>query len=141
MKHSPMRPWTFEEVNAHIPELEKVFKSWMMKKQNYLKRHEEIFFHEILKEVEASLSAEPDDGKQLLEEIQAFESAIPDLTHDIRALRALGGFLRSAHAECVDFYGQKDGKPIYFCWKEGEKTVTHFHEIQDRRFKRLPFSA
>jgi hypothetical protein len=30
----------------------------------------------------------------------------------------------------VDFYGQIDGRDVFWCWKNGEERIEYWHEVE-----------
>jgi hypothetical protein len=51
-----------------------------------------------------------------------------DIDGCVRELAELGIEVRAIDVGLVDFPGQLDDRPVYFCWMLGESAVTHWHE-------------
>lgn len=47
----------------------------------------------------------------------------------VRELESLGIELKGFDSGLVDFPGEKDGRPIYLCWRLGEDAVAFWHEL------------
>jgi hypothetical protein len=47
--------------------------------------------------------------------------------------------VRDVDIGLVDFPGERDGKPVWLCWKVGEKAVDHWHEHDQGFSSRQPF--
>jgi hypothetical protein len=64
---------------------------------------------------------------------EAFQRETERLAHEIdgylRELAALGVEFKGFDQGLIDFPSEVDGRPIYLCWKLGEPTVAHWHEI------------
>ena len=87
---------------------------------------------ESMKEVYLAIreGAEGDASIERLEELQ-------DLLHDIaderaefvEELTALGIELKDPNIGLVDFPARLDDRVVYLCWKLGEETIDHWHEL------------
>ncbi len=131
------RLFTLEEANALIPKLEARFSHLLQKKEQYLKRHDELFMHQLLADAEqhANLSTQTED---LEKEIHELETSILDMEKDIHEIRQWGCILRNVNTGYVDFLGQWNGEKIYFCWKKGEKDIQYYHSLQNDKSDRRP---
>lgn len=72
-----------------------------------------------------SRAEEPDaDAQRLQLEVQQLAGQIEGF---VRELQELGLECRSLDTGLVDFPGELDGRPVYFCWMRGERAVEHWH--------------
>lgn len=60
-----------------------------------------------------------DDAQVLAGDIQSF----------VAELHALGVEFKGYEMGLVDFPGEMDGRPVYWCWQLGESAVNYWHEI------------
>lgn len=44
-------------------------------------------------------------------------------------LEQIGCVFKGFDQGLVDFYGQLDGRDIFWCWKAGEERIEHWHEV------------
>jgi len=51
------------------------------------------------------------------------------LKTEIEDLAARGILLRDPQTGLVDFPGEREGRPVYLCWRLGEDTVSFWHEV------------
>lgn len=55
----------------------------------------------------------------------------------LRQIRGSGAVIKSLEAGLLDFLTQLDGREVYLCWRYGESSVSHYHELhtgfRDRR--------
>lgn len=62
-----------------------------------------------------------------------YQREIERLAHEIdgylRELTDLGVEFKGFEEGLIDFPGEMDGRSIYLCWKLGEPSVQHWHEI------------
>ena len=56
-------------------------------------------------------------------------------------LESLGAVLKDARTGLIDFYSRIDGKLVFLCWKYGEDTITHYHEIESGFTGRRPIEG
>src|SRR6184192_3189553 len=45
-------------------------------------------------------------------------------------LEQIGCVFKGFEQGLVDFYGKLDGKEIFWCWKQGEEKIEHWHELE-----------
>ena len=45
-------------------------------------------------------------------------------------LEQIGCVFKGFEQGLVDFYGKLDGKEIFWCWKQGEEKIEHWHELK-----------
>jgi hypothetical protein len=61
----------------------------------------------------------------------------------IQEIEALGGTVKDYEQGFVDFYGEVDGEIVYLCWSRGERSIGHWHRLDEGFAKRkdLPAAA
>lgn len=52
------------------------------------------------------------------------------ITDYLQELEKIGCVFKGFDEGLVDFYGKLDGREIFWCWKQGEDRITHWHEIE-----------
>ncbi len=45
-------------------------------------------------------------------------------------LEQIGCVFKGFEQGLIDFYGKLDGRDIFWCWKQGEDRIGHWHEIE-----------
>ena len=45
-------------------------------------------------------------------------------------LEAIGCVFKGFQEGLVDFYGKIDGRDVFWCWKQGEERIEHWHDIE-----------
>ncbi len=53
-------------------------------------------------------------------------------------LEQIGCVFKGFEPGLVDFYGKLDGKEIFWCWKQGEERIDHWHELETGYAGRQP---
>jgi hypothetical protein len=80
----------------------------------------------------AAGAAKPEWGES--PEQLALRTRIEDIARRITAylaeLEAVGCVFKGFQEGLVDFYGKLDGRDVFWCWKQGEERIDHWHEIE-----------
>ncbi len=118
----PRRPWTAEQATRALPLLSRIvddltacYKAWQ----------EAVIKFEYATSKARAESPDPEAdalqkvAQRLAVEIEGF----------VRELDELGVECRALDTGLVDFPGELDGRPVFFCWQKGERAVEHWHEI------------
>ena len=59
----------------------------------------------------------------------AIEAVARDIASFLSELEQVGCVFKGFDQGLVDFYGQIDGRDVFWCWKVGEDRIEHWHEI------------
>jgi hypothetical protein len=129
--------FSLEKANALLPELERILDELLRKKERHERSHDALLMHELVVKAEKHSGAavetlECDQAAKMLE----FDLA--DFEKTIMQIRSLGCILRNVEKGWVDFLGERHGKPVYFCWKRGEKAIQYYHPFKGSMNERLP---
>lgn len=91
----------------------------------------------------AALGSRPDQGES--EEQVRLRRAIDDVARRIdgfvRELDEVGCHLKSYEEGTVDFYARHEDRLVFLCWRLGEPTVGHWHELDAGFAGREPVTA
>ena len=72
----------------------------------------------------------------------ALRTGIDDIAGKINEflleLEQIGCVFKGFDMGLVDFYGKLDGREIFWCWKQGEDKIEHWHEIEGGYAGRQP---
>ena len=52
------------------------------------------------------------------------------ITDYLQELEKIGCVFKGFDEGLVDFYGKLDGREIFWCWKQGEERISHWHEVE-----------
>jgi hypothetical protein len=90
-------------------------------------------WHDLVHRYElVAAQARPEWGESV-EQVELMRQ-IEDVAHEInvflRELEEVGCLFKGFEDGLVDFYGRLDGRDIFWCWKQGEEKVGHWHEIE-----------
>jgi len=80
----------------------------------------------------AAAQARPDWGES--KEQLDLRGAIETIAHQIQdyllELEQIGCVFKGFEHGLVDFYGKLDGREIFWCWKQGEDRIDHWHDLE-----------
>jgi len=68
------------------------------------------------------------------------DRAIDRLERLVDELNEVGAELKDYQSGLVDFVGLHEGRDVYLCWKLGEESITHWHELSAGFAGRKPVS-
>src|SRR3990172_3607023 len=57
------------------------------------------------------------------------ETVARDIAAFLSELEQVGCVFKSFDQGLVDFYGQMDGRDIFWCWQVGEERIEYWHEL------------
>jgi hypothetical protein len=77
--------------------------------------------------VRAQMERNGSDSKEHLE--AEYERAMDDLGHLVEELNQVGVELKDFEKGLIDFPAIFEDREIYLCWKLGETSIDHWHEI------------
>jgi hypothetical protein len=60
------------------------------------------------------------------------------LKADVELLAAQNIVLRDPETGLIDFPGEREGRPVFLCWRLGEDRVEHWHEVESGFLGRKP---
>jgi hypothetical protein len=70
----------------------------------------------------------------------SLERAVDRLNDLIDELKEIGCELKDYRMGLIDFVANFQGREIYLCWRLGEETIGHWHELNDGVAGRKPVS-
>jgi hypothetical protein len=107
------RMYTVEEANAMLPDLRSSLEAIQIARQVILAGAQRF----------RPRARTNGGGAQRPEYWQAMSR----LRKELEQLIVLGIVLRDAESGLVDFPSQRDGKPVFLCWRLGEDRVEYWH--------------
>ena len=115
-------PWTAERANRALPLVRRIVADMVA---CHVEWQDAVSAFEYA--TTRSSAAQPDaDAERLQREAQA---KAEEIQRFVAELEALGIECRALDTGLVDFPGERDGRPVYFCWQHGEPAVAHWHDV------------
>jgi hypothetical protein len=109
------RTFTVEEANAALPDLRRTLPALQGAREVVLRAGERI------------KGAAPKNGGG--SEGREYWDALALLRKETERLSVEGIVLRDIDSGLVDFPAERDGRPMFLCWKLGEPEVAYWHPV------------
>ncbi len=116
--------YTVEEANAELPDLRARLARVKESRQQILRASERI-----------RGAVEADGGGQSGGD---YWEALAALRTEIEHFAQRNILLRDAETGLLDFPGERDGEPVYLCWRLGEEWVAWWHPLDTGFASRRP---
>lgn len=125
----PPKTFTVDEANALLPQVKPLIEQLQGLQRSIAQTSQAL--DERVRKVSAgngypiqSLKQETKDlTKQQLQLLEQFQSSL-------KQLEDLGCWLKDLNTGLADFYGIRDGEPIFLCWKLGEDRIRFWHTLE-----------
>jgi|FLYN01.1.fsa_nt_gi hypothetical protein len=108
------RRYSVEEANALLPELREVLPRIRRNRQELLAAAERLG-------ARVAADGGGHDGR-------GYWAALSTLRRDLLRLAEAGVVLRDPETGLVDFPAEREGRPVFLCWRLGEERVAHWHD-------------
>lgn len=112
--------WTPERANKSLPLVRRITDDLVL---GYRRWQELVERYELASLRSTATAADP-EAEQLQREVQV---AAADIEACLDELEALGVECKSVEQGLIDFPGEREGEPVYWCWMRGEAAVAHWH--------------
>ena len=131
-----VKVFTIEEVNRLLPRVDAVLRS-LVQAARQIQWYQDRT--DVLDLIGASQIKSPEHreymiGKKRLGELTA------DRDRLLEEMQRMGCVVKDFIKGQIDFYGAKDGRFVFFCWKLGEKRIQYWHELNTGTCGRRPLS-
>lgn len=112
------RYFTVEEANALLPTIEPLMGQLLEKraKAARLARDIQPLLANIRVDIGGSVPSE------LVQEFDVIESLMAEIL-------AFGCIVKDMNGGLLDFLSERNGRDVYLCWRYGEPTISHYHEL------------
>ena len=118
------RIFTLEEANALLPRLREVLEEMQAKRGALARMREELEAFGRTASGNGHLV-----GKELRDKRQAAEELATRLSELLAELTSFGCELKGLDQGLIDFPAERDGRTVLLCWKLGEDTIAHWHDV------------
>lgn len=112
--------WTPERANKALPLVRRIAEDLVM---SFRRWQEMVERYEVASLRSTATRVDP-EAEQLARDVQ---HAAREIQEFLAELAELGVECKSYEQGLIDFPGERDGVPVYWCWMRGEKAVAHWH--------------
>ena len=70
-----------------------------------------------------------------------FQALVEEINAVVEQVNELGCLVKDLDAGLVDFYGIREGEPVFLCWQFGEPAVAHWHPVEEGFASRQPIEG
>ncbi len=116
------RHFTLDEANRTLPFVRRVVSDIVVSYRSWKQR---VYQYELVA-AESNTTVESQKQRKLREEIDEVAQRI---NHFVAELEPIGCVFKGFDDGLVDFHSEIDGRDVLLCWKLGEESVEHWHEI------------
>lgn len=110
--------FTIEQANALLPKLEPLMGELLQRRARSVQLGRQV--SELLRRQHVDI------GGPILSELALEFAAIERL---LTRIREMGCVVKNLEGGLVDFLAKIDGRDVYLCWRYGEASVAHYHEL------------
>lgn len=135
------RLFTLQEANDLVPILTEIIRLIQNKKDLYDRRHDEVFMHELISEVEQVNGYGDNNSGALEEDCLSLEQDLMDLKREIAKIHKLGCIVTDLESGQVDLPAKVNGEIVCYSWQAGEDCILFYKLSAEKGSQRIPLSA
>jgi hypothetical protein len=136
---------TIEEANALVPRLSLIVERQLRRASEIeakLKRLRSMQPEALAPRPGASaLGASPSDSDEVRSLKRDIEAQIEAYERSWQEVEDLGVVVKDPRVGLCDFYGRVEGKLVWLCWRYGEPSVEHYHDLDAGFSGRKPLTG
>ncbi len=125
--------FTLEEASALLPRLQEILDEMQQKK---------ALLDSIRSELASMRRAAAGNGHLLEDELTRKQGEAETVGKRLNSLLAeltdMGCELKGLEQGLIDFPAEREGRPVYLCWRLGEEQITFWHEVDSGFAGRQP---
>lgn len=119
----PVRLFTIEQANRMLPLVRRIVEDIV---QDYARWREQVGVLEVVAAGRRGDSP-PDEAEKVEQDAQRLAA---DIERYVTELKELGVDFKGFDQGLVDFPAELEGRRVYLCWKLGEESVEHWHDLE-----------
>lgn len=131
-----VKVFTLEEANRLIPQIELAVR-FLVEAASAIEQLKDQM--SVLTVLDAHKPRSPEHG-EYHEKKRKLEELVVGYNRKLEELRKMGCLVKDLRNGLVDFYGVKDDRLIFLCWRLGEKEIRYWHELHAGFRGRRPVS-
>ena len=133
------RVFTLSEINALIPDLSDLVGD-QLREQSEIE-HGLAELTRLSGSTPQSLEAGPGEGSEVRKLKRELKQRIERYEAGWARVQTMGGVVKDPQTGLVDFYGRVGEKLVWLCWRYGEDSLSHYHELESGFSGRRPLTA
>ncbi|HEY0468492.1 MAG TPA: DUF2203 domain-containing protein [Polyangiaceae bacterium] len=122
------RVFTISEVNALIPDLSDLVGD-QLREQSEIE-HGLAELTRLSGSSPASLEASAHDQKDVAKLKRELKQRIERYEAGWARVQTMGGVIKDPQTGLVDFYGRVGERLVWLCWRYGEDSLSHYHDLE-----------
>ncbi len=122
------RQFTLEEANAVLPRVRAVVAKQIQRRGEIERQLARL--GEMTGAYPESVVERPDDGDDVRAVKQDLIARIHEYQRSWNELEDLGVVVKDPRTGLIDFRSRIDGRAVFLCWRFGEETISHYHELE-----------
>lgn len=130
------RLFTVDEANRTLPLVRRIVRDLLAEHRTW---RTEIDRYEML--IAAEPGEEGEEPELAVLARQAAERHAARIDAFLAELEDIGCLFKGFDAGLVDFLSLRDDRPVYLCWRQGEESVSHWHDLEGGFAGRRPIDA
>ncbi len=132
MAETALKYFTVDEANSTLPYVRRIVEDIVAE---YSTWRDAIHRYEVIAAGSSSDHGESDEQVSLRTDVDAIAQRI---NRYIDELAAVGCIFKGFDGGLVDFYSRMEDRDVFLCWKLGEASVAHWHEVDSGFAGRQP---
>ena len=124
-----LKLFTLEQANASLPLVRAITSDLAELSAVVFERQRHLATISAGRELEGSVDPYAEELVYEQAELERQTRCLHELIDELRALGAEPKNGPDGRIDLVDFPAEKDGRVVYLCWRLGEASVEHWHEI------------
>lgn len=124
-----LKLFTLEQANASLPLVRAITSDLAELSAVIFERQRHLSAISAGRELEESAGPYAEELVYEKAELERQTGRLHELINELRALGAEPKNGPEGRIDLVDFPAEKDGRVVYLCWRLGEPSVEHWHEI------------
>ena len=133
------RVFTISEINALIPDLSNLVGD-QLREQSEIE-HGLAELTRLSGATPQSLEAGPSDRSDVARLKRDLKVRIDRYEAGWARVQTMGGVIKDPQTGLVDFYGRVGEKLVWLCWRYGEDSLSHYHDLESGFSGRRPLTA
>ena len=117
--------FTLEEASRFLPRIQQALKDLRRLRKAVESKKVEMDLLEIVGVPKAGVSI----GADMSKEMSTLNELAMKFNSHLESLEDMGCQIKDLDQGLVDFYSVREGRLVYLCWKEGEKSIQYWHTL------------